>query len=567
MFSSGDVVLPNVTVNLHTDTNGDNMPDQFLMTTTTNQNGLYTFVNLMPGDYIVEIAELNFTGVNPLVGCGPSNGMPLTDPDNDINNDNDGYDPGIQGFGILSLPVTLTAGGEPANDGDGPDSNLTIDFGFIELGAIGDCVWADVDGDGINDPNESGIAGLVISLHDAATGVVIETTVTGLDPQTGHTGYYLFNGIMPGEYYVTFQAPPGIMPTVPAVGNADEDSNVTGANGPNTTNNITITLGEVNRSIDAGFFTTATIGNQVWLDEAGGTMNTFDTGDTPLEGVLVNLWDVSTGTIVASQTTDINGNYLFLNVPIGTYQVEFMGSNGYTLIAANQGTDDTVDSDPDPITGFTEAFTVSAGDVNLTIDAGYSLTVGLDQINFYGEWNSDNRATELTWITIRESNTYMFEIERADDENFEFRKIGEKEAAGNTDNETIYRYDDETIIKGGTYYYRLRIVDTDGKAGYSKVIVIEVEELRRDIEIDLSIYPNLTPDVFTVDVTTSHDLDIKGEIFDINGQLVTKLELGKEVKVGNTAINVNVTDLIAGGYVVRLQVGNRVFIQRFTKVD
>ncbi|MBK6478051.1 MAG: hypothetical protein IPF93_07115 [Saprospiraceae bacterium] len=29
-----------------------------------------------------------------------------------------------------SLPITLTSGGEPTNDGDGNNGNLTVDFGF-----------------------------------------------------------------------------------------------------------------------------------------------------------------------------------------------------------------------------------------------------------------------------------------------------------------------------------------------------------------------------------------------------------------------------------------------------
>jgi len=567
MFGAGDQVIPNVTVNLHNDLNGDNMPDQLLKTTTTNQDGKYIFGDLVPGNYIVEISELNFTGVNPLVSCGPSTGLALTDPDNDMDNNNDGYDPGINGFGILSLPVTLSVNGEPNFDGDGPNSNLTLDFGFIQLGVIGDCVWQDLDGDGINDPSEPGISDVVVSLHDAVTGSLLQTTTTGTDPLTGHTGFYAFIGLAPGSYYVSFEAPQGLMATTPNVGPEDTDSDITGVNGPGTTDDITILLGEFNTDIDAGFFTTATIGNQVWIDEVGGTMNAFDTGDTPLQGVLVNLWDQASNTIVAMQTTDVNGNYLFLNVPVGTYKVEFVGPAGYSLIAANQGGNDAIDSDPDPINGFTQAYVIEAGDVNLTIDAGYSVTVGLELVDFYGKWNEDNRVSELAWITSMEVDNDYFDVERADDEDYNFRKVGEREALGNTTGESTYDFEDETIINGGTYYYRLRIVDIDGAVTFSDVIAIEVGDIRRDIEIDLRVYPNVTADIFTVDITSSHDLGIGGEIFDMQGALVTKLELGKEVKVGNTAINVDVSDLIPGGYIVRLKVGNRVFIERFSVVD
>ncbi|NJL59076.1 MAG: hypothetical protein HC887_04925, partial [Desulfobacteraceae bacterium] len=54
-----------------------------------------------------------------------------SDPDNDINGDNNGY--AVPGFGVLSDAVTLRSGTEPVNDGDSDaDTNLTVDFGFVQ---------------------------------------------------------------------------------------------------------------------------------------------------------------------------------------------------------------------------------------------------------------------------------------------------------------------------------------------------------------------------------------------------------------------------------------------------
>ncbi len=69
---------------------------------------------------------------------------------------------------------------------------------------IGDRVWADADGDGIQDPGELGIGGVTVQLRGAgADGIfgngddtIAGTTVT--DPD----GTYLFTGVAPGTYIV-----------------------------------------------------------------------------------------------------------------------------------------------------------------------------------------------------------------------------------------------------------------------------------------------------------------------------------------------------------------------------
>ena len=74
--------------------------------------------------------------------------------------------------------------------------------------------------------------------------------------------------------------------------------------------------------------------------------------------------------VVATETTSNNpaltgaGYYLFENVAVGTYQIEFMLSslpNDYMITLANQGMDDNLDSDANSLTGRTSIFTVVAG--------------------------------------------------------------------------------------------------------------------------------------------------------------------------------------------------------------
>lgn len=108
------------------------------------------------------------------------------------------------------------------------------------------------------------------------------------------------------------------------------------------------------------------VGDFVWHDiNTNGVQNG---GETGLSGVTVRLYGAATN-LLASTVTDATGYYLFNGWPTGTYLIGFTTPTNYFLSARDQGGDDTLDSDPNPATGFTGAFPISPG-TNRTIDAG-----------------------------------------------------------------------------------------------------------------------------------------------------------------------------------------------------
>lgn len=139
VFNNGESGLNGVTLNLYqdTDSNGVFTPivDAFLSTTTTATNagntGYYLFDNLPEGDYIVQVAESNFSVSQVLGNYNSSNGNGIApDPDDNTNFDDNGEP--LAGYGVVSQAVTLSEGEEPINDEDVDNtSNLTVDFGFF----------------------------------------------------------------------------------------------------------------------------------------------------------------------------------------------------------------------------------------------------------------------------------------------------------------------------------------------------------------------------------------------------------------------------------------------------
>lgn len=116
---------------------------------------------------------------------------------------------------------------------------------------------------------------------------------------------------------------------------------------------------------------TASVGDRVWMD--GDHDGRQDLGETGVDGVTVTLLD-GAGSTVATQTTRTEpapGAYRFTGLAPGEYAVAFSGLPGgarFTIQGSLAG--DGTDSDADADTGRTASLTLSAGEVDDTIDAG-----------------------------------------------------------------------------------------------------------------------------------------------------------------------------------------------------
>lgn len=183
------------------------------------------------------------------------------------------------------------------------ETNDDVDFGYDGSSAIGDRVWNDVNGDGVQDAGEDGINGVTVTLRNSA-GNVVGTAVTTGD------GNYGFSTLAADTYTVTVDAA-----TLPAGSNPTFDLDGTG-----TANVATVVLGpsETNNDVDFGYNGAGAIGDRIWLDINGDGVQ--DAGEVGLNGVTVSLLDAG-GNVIATQVTSGDGNYLFGNLLDGDYTV------------------------------------------------------------------------------------------------------------------------------------------------------------------------------------------------------------------------------------------------------
>ncbi len=320
----GETPIGGVTVDLYRDLNGNGLLDAgepLLASTVTSgvidpanfgTDGNYIFTGLPGGDYIVDVSDRNGVLAGYWQSDGPNDGQ-------DNNSQPDPY------------AVSIPTGGE----------NLTADFGYyVDPAAVGNWVWFDTNGDGLQNDGETGINGIRVSLVITYPGGAVSTihTTTGPDPVTGNPGWYSFGNLLLDEDYngdgtgpepqfeIRVTDPPGLTRTLINQGaddtlDSDDHDGVLAQPIKGQT--------DTNRSNDANPIASydfaytivplGAIGNYVWVDEDSDGYQ--DAGEPGIPNVRVVLKDEN-GTVIAETRTDSQGGYLFPDLPFGDYYVD-----------------------------------------------------------------------------------------------------------------------------------------------------------------------------------------------------------------------------------------------------
>ncbi len=332
----GEYPLNAIQVTL-TGTDGTSIPVS--LTTFTNSSGQYSFSNLTPGTYRLTFAA--------------QTSLKLTAPNRTVN---DALDSDAN-------PFTGTTNDEVIISGE---QNTDYDAGYYQVASIGDFVWEDRNGNGIQEGGEPGIAGVTIVL----TGTEGAGNVIGYSITTNSNGNYRFTDLVPGTYKLAYTTPTGMTVTSLDRGSNDNiDSDAQSITG--FTINEVLTSGETNLSYDAGYYRPPFIGDYTWEDLNSNGIQ--DAGEPPLSGVNIILSGTDgVGNPVSSTTsTTASGLYVFSNLTPGTYKLNFAIPSGYQVSLQNAGADDNIDSDIHTFTGAIDGITLLSGSSNLTYDAGY----------------------------------------------------------------------------------------------------------------------------------------------------------------------------------------------------
>lgn len=259
----------------------------------------------------------------------------------------------------------------------------TIDLGLVPRGEIGNYVWLDRNRDGIqNEDEQEGVNGIEVRLFKNGTSGQPIAVATTADDAAGKPGYYLFDDLLAGDYYVQFVVPIDYeLTTAEAGSDVELDSNAIDTDGYTARITIGELPGWIDHSIDLGLIAKGVIGDYVWLDS-----NKNGKQDEAVEagrnGIKVQLYDkdkhLLSETLTANDADGHPGYYRFDQLIGGEYYIKFLPPSAYTVTKAEaEATTEENDSNG-WVGGYTKVIVIGEGAPHgwedLTIDLGLYFT-------------------------------------------------------------------------------------------------------------------------------------------------------------------------------------------------
>jgi len=205
--------------------------------------------------------------------------------------------------------ITIELGGTAA---------VNYDFAEALPSAISGFVYHDHNNDGIKDPGEEGIGGVQMKVE----GTDYQGNIHSFYTTTDAYGFYKVENLPPGTYNVIqVNQPEGFIDGLDTAGKVNGVTRGTANNPGDSITGIFLGSGAVGTQYNFGEIRHAEIRGKVHLTDADGNCIGEGINTTPLEGVVLKLFDAN-GNLVATTTTDANGEYVFGNLLPGSYTIE-----------------------------------------------------------------------------------------------------------------------------------------------------------------------------------------------------------------------------------------------------
>jgi Secretion system C-terminal sorting domain len=178
--------------------------------------------------------------------------------------------------------------------------------------------------------------------------------------------------------------------------------------------------------------------------------------------------------------------------------------------------------------------------------------------------NLMNGAINLYWQTYAEINNKGFYVEHSLDEQTwnTLSFVSSKASGGNSSTTLDYNMTDIKPFVGNNYY-RLKQIDNNAQITYSNVVLIKVANA---FNISMQkISPNPVHNILNVAIESTSDERVTFVISDLTGNAIKRQS--ENISSGSNKININVTRLTPGMYLIKL-VGKHAYqnsVQRFVK--
>lgn len=518
--------------------------------TRIDKKGFYSFVDVLPGDYYIrfDLPE-GFQQTIAKSNIGAKYNSNIT---------------GKYGDGTTDLFRIY------------PESNtMYINGGFTSIpnNLVGDFVWLDKNEDGYQDIDEEGVNDVEVQLFTKDS-IFVRETITKNNPNTGLPGYYAFEGVNSGEYYLKFVIHPEYKFSYNNESvNKENDSDIISPFG--TTDIFIIKDYEINTSIDAGLIpANCAVGDFIWEDMNWNGIQ--DIGEPGVNGVGVRLYKILPNNkrrFVKEVVTRNNafgeaGVFLITQLSSGDYYYELDVPDSYYITKPFQGGDIRLDSDINDNNGSgigvnsTDTIHLEINDRNYHVDAGlirFSSVEGIvwEDSNEDGIRDEYEKGIEKVQIELRDVNSNNIFYSVSD-------KSGIYKIVGNIAPGKYYIAIDKTantFTKQGSGSGNSVINPNTGRSNVFNVL--SGSKLKGfDIGIinsgstKLSTYPNPAKDF--VNVIFTNKQNCKSELIMTNLDGITLKTLEFETVEGLNILNMDIHDLKSGDYYLYLLMENKV---------
>ncbi len=145
--------------------------------------------------------------------------------------------------------------------------------------------------------------------------------------------------------------------------------------------------------------------------------------------------------------------------------------------------------------------------------------------------NGTSAKTSLVWNAFSNSNKEIFIVEKSRD-GVQFLPVNQVNAKGN--GEYSYEYYDET--NRNKTFYRLKMINTDGKGAYSKIIMVNYT-LNRNQLVE-AVYPVPAKDILHFQINNVTEKSIKFSIADVSGKIKLRKTLPLIEGINNLELNI-----------------------------
>lgn len=298
------------------------------------------------------------------------------------------------------------------------------------------------------------------------------------------------------------------------------------------------------------YATTAANGTELWMSDGteAGTVLVKDLNPGIGDGLATPTFQYTQDAIYFAADDGLNGNEVWKSN--GT-------ASGTTLVAdINPG---AAASDPQLWPIFNGKLTLSAKNNSSAAPNLYVLNGTVSPLPVkLGDFTTTLLDGDgiLRWNTLQEFNTREFIVQRSLD-GIHFQNIGSVKAAGQSTIKTDYTFSDANVLQYGkeTIYYRLQVMDKDGKMELTKVVTLVLSSTSWNVRlVNNPVQSTLQLTVTGSTATTSF------RITDVSGNSYSTAVIS-----GSGIIHIPVNDLPAGIYFLVTENGKLRKTEKFIK--